>query len=92
MASHAKITPKNKFAISLQCLKKEVRDEVDFLHIDKHKSFQQIDTMIFDGDGQAFPNSQKSTFPMSLQYLKKEVRDEVDFLHVDKHQSKFPTS
>ena len=26
-----------------------------FLHADKHESFQQIGTMSFDGDGQAFP-------------------------------------
>ena len=26
--------------------------EVIFLHADKHESFLQIDTMIFDGDGQ----------------------------------------
>ena len=25
-----------------------------FLHSDKHESFLQIDSMIFDGDGQAF--------------------------------------
>ena len=29
-------------------------DEVDFLHADKHDSFLQIDTMIWDGHGQAF--------------------------------------
>ena len=27
----------------LQYLKKEVRDEVDFLHAEKHQSLQQID-------------------------------------------------
>ena len=27
------------FAVSLQYLKKDVRDEVDFLHEDKHQSF-----------------------------------------------------
>ena len=31
----------------------------DFLHVVKHKSFLQIDTMIFDEDGQAFPESPK---------------------------------
>ena len=51
--------PKNKFAIAFQYLKKKVNDEVDFLQADKHKSFLQIDTMIFDGDGQAFPNYPK---------------------------------
>ena len=29
--------------MSLKYLKKEVRDEVDFLHGDKHQSFLQID-------------------------------------------------
>ena len=49
----------NKFAISLQYVKKEVSDEVDFLHADQHKSFLQIDTIIFDEDGQAFPEFPK---------------------------------
>ena len=56
---HAQITQNNKFAISLQYLKKEVSVEVDFLHVGKHESFLQIDTMIFDGDGQAFPKYPK---------------------------------
>ena len=30
-------------AMSLQYLKKEVRDKVDFLRADKHKSFLQVD-------------------------------------------------
>ena len=29
--------------MSLQYLEKEVKDEVDFLHADKHQSFQQVD-------------------------------------------------
>ena len=59
MARHAQITQNNKFAISLQYLKKEVSDEVDFLHADKHESFLQIDTMIFNENGQAFPEFSK---------------------------------
>ena len=34
---------KKKFAMSIQYLKKEVRDEVDFLHANKHKNFLQVD-------------------------------------------------
>ena len=49
MARHAQITQNNKFAISLQYLKKELSDEVDFLHADKHESLLQIDTMILTG-------------------------------------------
>ena len=79
--------PKNKFAISLRYLKKEVSDEVDILHADKHESLIQIDTMVLMGMAKHSQSSQNSKFAMSLQYLKKEVRDEVDFLHADKHQS-----
>ena len=59
VSRHAQITQNNKFGISLQYLKKEVSEEVDFLHVDKHESFLQIDTMIFGGDGQAFPKFPK---------------------------------
>ena len=87
MARHAQITQNNKFAISLQYLKKELSDEVDFLHADKHESLLQIDSMILMGMVKHSQSFQKSKFAMSLQYLKKEVKDEVDFLHADKHQS-----
>ena len=59
VVSHAQITQNNKFVISLQYLKKEVNDEVDFFHADKHESFLHIDTMIFHGDSQAFTNLPK---------------------------------
>ena len=55
---HAQITKNNKFAISLQYVKKDVSDKVVFLPADKHESFLKIDT-IFDGDGQAFPEFPK---------------------------------
>ena len=42
-----------KFFVSLQYLKKEVSDEVEFLHADKHNSLVQIDDMVFDRDGKA---------------------------------------
>ena len=76
---HAQSTQNNKFAISLQYLKKDVSDEVDFLHADKHKGLLQIDTMILMEIVRHSQNSQNSKFSMSLQYLKKKVRDEVDF-------------
>ena len=47
------------FPISLQYLKKQGSDEVDFLHADKHESFLLIDTLIFDGDAQASPKFPK---------------------------------
>ena len=51
---HGQFTQK-KFAISLTYANKKVSDEVDFLHAYKHESLLQIDAMIFDGDGPAFP-------------------------------------
>ena len=79
VASHVQITQNKKFAISLQYLKIEVSDEVDFLHSDKHESFSLIDTMIFIGMVKHSQSSQNSKFAMSLQYLKNEVRDEAGF-------------
>ena len=82
VARHPQITQNNKFAISLQYLKKEVSDEVD-----KHKSFLQVDAMILMVMVKHSQSSQNSKFSMSLQYLKQEVRNKVYFLQADKHQS-----
>ena len=59
MARHAQITQNNVFGISFKYLKKEVIYLVVFLHAEKHKRLPQIDTMIFNGDGQAFPKFPK---------------------------------
>ena len=42
MIKHSQSTQSNKFAISLQYLKKEVRGGVYFLHADKHQSFYKL--------------------------------------------------
>ena len=84
---HVQITQNNKFAISLQHLKKELSDEVDFLYADRHESLLEINSMILRGMLKHSQSFQNITFVMSLQYPKKEVKDEVDFLHSDKHQS-----
>ena len=59
VTGNAQITQSNKFAISLQFFKKEASDEVDFLYVDKHESFPQIDSVIFERNGQAFPKFPK---------------------------------
>ena len=61
-----------KFVMSLQYLKKEVKDEVDFLHADKHQSFlkvyfntlgikvsYKVNIIIINGHDQAFSNYSK---------------------------------
>ena len=79
--------PKLPKTISLQYLKREVNDEVDFLHAGKHENLLQIDTMILMDMVKHFQSSQNSKFTTSVQYLKKEDSDDVDFLHADKYQS-----
>ena len=51
-------TQSNKFAISLQYLRKEVRDGVYSLHANKHQ-FLQVGMIVFDGSGQTCPNYPK---------------------------------
>ena len=55
MARPAQITQNNEFAKSLQYLKKELSYEVDVVHANKHESLLQVDSIIFDGFGQACP-------------------------------------
>ena len=73
----------------MQYLKKDVTDEVDFLHAGKRESLLQIDTRILmRQEWSSIPKVPKIT---SLQCLyntaKKENKDEVDLLQADKHQS-----
>ena len=90
MATHAHINKNNKVAISLQYIKKEVSDEIDFLHVDKHESSLQIDTMIFHGDGQTISKLPKPKYQVSkclynVSKIKLEMK--LFFLHADKPQS-----
>ena len=86
--------------MSLKYLKKEVGDEVDFLHADKHQSFLQVDFITLSikipykvmlslliGMIKHSQSTQSNKFAISLQYLKKEVRNGVHFLRAVKHQS-----
>ena len=68
-----------KFAISLQYLKKELSDEIDFLHVDKHESLLQIETMTLIGIVEHSQSFQNNKITISLQYIKNEVRKGVDF-------------
>ena len=48
VARHVQSTEINKFTISLQNLKKDVRDEVVFLNADKYQIFLQGDSITLD--------------------------------------------
>ena len=52
MVKHSQSFQNSYFAMSLQYLKKEVRDEFDFLHADSHQSVLQVD---FNTLGIKFP-------------------------------------
>ena len=96
MVKHSQSSQNSKFALSLQYLIKEVRDELDFLHADKYQSFQQIgfNTLgikvsykviisLLIGMIKHSQSTQSNKFAISLQYLKKEVKNGVHFLHAD---------
>ena len=69
---HVQVALNNKFLMSSQYLKKEVKDKVDILHANKHQSFLQVDfntehksflhddTIVIDGYDQAFSKYSKS--------------------------------
>ena len=72
--------------MSLQYLKKEVRDEVDFLHADKRQSFLQVDLITLSikvfckviisllmGMIKHSQSAQSNKLAIALQYLKNEV-------------------
>ena len=56
MIKHSQSTQSDEFAISLQYLKKEVKNGVQFLHPDKHL---QVGIVALDGSGQICPKHQK---------------------------------
>ena len=66
MARHVQITQNNKFVISLQYFKKEVNDEVDFIHGGKHECFLQVGTVILMEMIKHSQSSQSSKFAISL--------------------------
>ena len=70
---HAQSTQHNKFIISLQYLKENVKDEVSFA--DNCQRFLQSDTVILDVYGQTFQITENKKFAISLHYLKKKVNE-----------------
>ena len=78
--------------MSSQYDEKEVRDEVDFLHVDKHQNFLQVDfntlgikvsykviLSLLLGMIKRSQSTQSNKFAISLQYLKKKLGMEFIF-------------
>ena len=57
-----------KTSLLFLCNKKEVSDETDFLHANKHESLLQIDTMTLIGIVKHSQSLQNSKVTISLQY------------------------
>ena len=98
MVKHSQSSQNGNFAMSLQYLKKEVLEEVDFLHADKHQHFLPVDFNILGIKvsykvilSLLMPMIKHSKitkineFAITLQYLRVDVRYGVHFLHGDKH-------
>ena len=92
MVKHSQSSQNIKFAVSLQHLQKQARDEIAFLHADKHPSFLQVyfNTLgvkvsyklilsLLMGMIKHSQSTQINKFAISLQYLKKEVSEGVHF-------------
>ena len=73
MIKHSQSTQSNKFAISLQYIKKEVRDGIDFLHTDKHQSFYKLALLFLMGVARHVYSTRNRKFVIFLQNIKKEV-------------------
>ena len=84
VVKHSQISQNSMFAMSLQYLKKEVSDEVEFLHVDNHQSYLQVNfntlgikvsykviLSLLMSTIKHSQSTQNNKFAISLQYLKK---------------------
>ena len=65
---------------------RNMRDKVNILPVDKHQSFLQVDSIIFDGAARHDLSIQSNNSTISFKYLQKKVNDQVYFLLADKYQ------
>ena len=84
MIKYSQSTQSNKFAISLQYLRKEVWDRFHFLLADEHHKLALSVLMEVTRHVQSTQNMNLVIF---FQYLKEKNINESYFLHADKHES-----
>ena len=75
MIKHTQNTQSNKFAISLQYIKKEVRNGVRFLHADKHQSFYKLALSFLIKVARYVQSTQSRKLIIFLQYIKEKYRN-----------------
>ena len=86
---HSQSTQSNKFAISLQYLKKEVRNGVHFLHADKHQSFYKLELVFLMEATRNVQSTQNRKLVIFLQYIKKNIATAFAFYCDAKHSDIF---
>ena len=75
MIKHSQITQSNKFAISLQYLKKEVSNGGHFWHADKRQSFYKLVSSFLIEVARHVQNTQNRKLLIFSQYIKKNCRN-----------------
>ena len=86
MVKHSQSSHNSNLAMSLQYLQKKVRDQIDFLHVDKHQSFYKVNfntlgikvsykviLSLLTGTMKHCQSTQSNKFAISLQRLKKKT-------------------
>ena len=73
MIKHSLSSQSNTFAISLQYLRKEVRDKVHFLHADKHETFYKMAFSFLMEVARHVKSTQNRKVVIFLQYNQKKV-------------------
>ena len=82
MIKHSQSTQSNKFLISLQYLKKDVRNGVHFLHADKHQSFYKLALLFLMEETRHVQIIQNRNLIIFLQYIKKKVLQLLQLLNL----------
>ena len=82
MFKHSQSTQSDKFAISLQYLKKEVRDEVHFLHAYKHQSLYKLALSFLIKMARHVQRPKIGNWQYFCNILRKN-----NFFHADKHET-----
>ena len=73
MIKHSQSTQSNKFAVSLQYLKKEIANGVNYLHADKHESFYKLALSFLTETTKYVQSTQNRKMVIFSQYFKKKV-------------------
>ena len=73
MIKHSQITQSNKFAITLQYLKKEGMDGFQFLYADKHQSFYKLALSFSTEVTRHVQSTQNRSLVIFLQYFKENM-------------------